>query len=295
MLGPDADDGVGDLDAVAGRQHHAGIAREVLVARDAADGEAVVDAGRDRRALHHLHGLEADVVGVLQRGDGAGAVEGDVELARKVIHHPRVEDVVVPVLGVGARVEQLVRVDAGRGRARHVADVVRARAARDDADVGQPFEEMRAALRLDLADLQVAARGHVRIAAAVAVGEVGDGGELPVLQDAVVHPHAAHVAVLGRPHIEEPMVAPAEVVLGLGAGARQRHGLQPLVGLERVFGPLPLLLVGELLAGRDLAILRLGLLGVGAGGLADDAGRRAADGPHGTQPGGEAVEPVLLV
>ncbi len=59
----------------------------------------------------------------------------------------RIEDVVVPILGVRTGVEQLMRVDAGRRRARHVADVVGSGAARDDADIGEAFEEMRAPAR----------------------------------------------------------------------------------------------------------------------------------------------------
>ena len=45
---------------------HAGVAREIPVAGDAAEREAEPDAGLDAEAVLHLDRLEADVVGVLQ-------------------------------------------------------------------------------------------------------------------------------------------------------------------------------------------------------------------------------------
>ena len=48
----------------------------------------------------------------------AAAVEGDVELARQAVERAVVEDVVVPVAGVGPGVDQLLRIDAGGRRRR---------------------------------------------------------------------------------------------------------------------------------------------------------------------------------
>ena len=64
--------------------------------------ELEVDAGRQVVAAPRLadaDGAEADVVGVLQAGDPAAAVEGDVELAREAVQLAVVEDVVVHLLG----------------------------------------------------------------------------------------------------------------------------------------------------------------------------------------------------
>ena len=116
--------------ASAGLHDDAGLVGEVPVPGDAAQQDAEPDARLDTEAALHLHGLEADVVGVLQHGDGAGAVEADVELARQAVERAVVEDVEVPLAGVGPRVDQLLRVDAGGGRAGDVADVVGAGAAR---------------------------------------------------------------------------------------------------------------------------------------------------------------------
>ena len=63
------------LVASAGLTIDAGVAREILVAGDAAEREAEPDAGLDAEAVLHLDRLEADVVGVLQHRDDAGAVE----------------------------------------------------------------------------------------------------------------------------------------------------------------------------------------------------------------------------
>src|SRR5205807_8293203 len=65
----------------------------------------------------------------------------------------------------------LLRIDA-RGRiARDVADVVRAGAARGQPRLGDSLEHGERALRRDLPDLQVGARGDVRIAAAELLGD----------------------------------------------------------------------------------------------------------------------------
>ncbi len=108
---------------------------KILVAGDAAEAEAEPDAGLDAKALLHLDRGEGDVVGFLQHRDLAGAVEGDVELARQAVERAVVEDVVVPLARIGARVDQFLRIDAGRRRARDVADVVGAGAARAQAEV----------------------------------------------------------------------------------------------------------------------------------------------------------------
>ena len=85
-----------------------------------------------------------------------------------------------------------------------------------------PSTSVDGVLRLDLADLQVGARRDVRIAAAAALGEVGEARELPVLQDAVRDAQPAHVGVLRRRDVEQAVVAPAEIVGALGKLAVSR-------------------------------------------------------------------------
>ena len=186
------------LRGVGGSHHHAGVAGEILVAGDAAEAEAEPDAGLEAEAVLHLDRLEADVVGVLQHRDDAGAVEPDVELARHAVERAVVEDVEVPLARIGPRVDQLLRIDAGGRRAGDVADVVGAGAARAQAEVLDPLDHGDGVLRLDLAHLQVGARGDVGIAAGIALGEIGDAGELRVLEDAVRDAQPAHVGLLVR-------------------------------------------------------------------------------------------------
>ena len=191
-----------------------------------------------------------------------GAVERDVELARQAVQRALVEDVVVPGPRVGPRVEQLLRIDAGGRRAGDVADVVGAGAARAQAEIEDRLEQQHRVLRLDLADLEIRPRGDVRIAAAVALGEIGQARQLPVLDDAVRNAQPAHVGVLRRRDIEQPVIAPAEIVGGLGKLVVRRLLLQTRIGVERMLLALELLLVGQLLAGREHAILRRDVLGV---------------------------------
>ena len=100
------------------------------MAGDAAEQQAEPDARLDAGAIDHLDGRKADVVGVLERGDRAAAIERDVEFARQAVERARVEHVEVPAARVGPRIDQLLRIDAGGGRAGDVADIVGARATR---------------------------------------------------------------------------------------------------------------------------------------------------------------------
>ena len=75
---------------------------------------------------------------------------------------------------------EFLRIDARRRRAGDVADVVGAGAARAQAEILHRLDDRRRIRRRDLADLEVGARRHMRVAAAVALGEVGEAGELRV-------------------------------------------------------------------------------------------------------------------
>src|SRR5690606_4294385 len=81
VIDEDAHDRVRDRGCILGRNDDAGVAGEILVPGDAAERETKPHAGRYRRAVADLNGLEADVVGVLECRDRAGPVESDVELA----------------------------------------------------------------------------------------------------------------------------------------------------------------------------------------------------------------------
>ncbi len=123
----------------------------------------------------------------------AGAVIGDIELARQAVQRTIVQDMKVPLARMGTRVQQLLRIDAGGRRAGDVADVVGAGAARPQAEVLDRLDDVGRVLRLDLPQLQVRARRHMRIGTAEFFGDVRDPGKLPVLENAVRDAQAAHV------------------------------------------------------------------------------------------------------
>ena len=176
----------------------------------------------------------------------AGAIERDVEFARQAEQRARVEHVEVPAARVGARVDQLLRIDAGGGCAGDVADIVGARAAGDEAEVLDRLDQRWRALGGYFADLQIGAGGDVRVAAAMRLREQRQTRHLPVVEDAVGHAQAAHEAVLVRRDVEQAVPAPAVIVLRLGVIAGRGFGLQPAIGVERVLVALELFLVGEL-------------------------------------------------
>ena len=176
---------------------------------------------------------------------------------------------------MGAGVEQFIGIDARRRRACDVADIVGAGALGGEAEIGEPFEQRGCVLRRDLAHLQIGAGGDVGIGAAQRLGEIGDARELPGLQNAVGDAQAAHIAVLRRGHVEQTVIAPAEIVFRLGVDAGIGLILEAGIGIEGMLGCLPLLLIDELAAGRDGFRLRFQMLPVRAGGRRAAAGRAA--------------------
>jgi hypothetical protein len=55
----------------------------------------------------------------------------------------------------------------------------------------------------DLAQLQVGARGYVRVAAAVVVRQVGDRTQLDGVEDAVRDAQSQHERILRRRHVKQ--------------------------------------------------------------------------------------------
>ena len=170
----------------------------------------------------------------------------------------------MPFAGERPGVDQLLRIDArGRGPC-DVANIVGTRAARAQPEILDRLDHGDGVLGLDLAHLEIGAGGDVGVAAAVALGEIGNAGELPVREDAVRHPQPAHVGVLVWRDVEQAEETPAEIVGRLGIFVVRRLRLEPFVAVEWVQFALEFLLFGELAAGFEDAILRVQVRGVGA-------------------------------
>ncbi len=180
-----AHDGIGHGNGILGLDQHAGRPREILMAGDAAESEPEPHAGLDACAIAYPHRREGDVIGILQHRNNSAAVEADVELARQAIQRAVVEDVVMPRPCVRSGVEQLLSVNTGCGRAGDIADVVGTRTLGHQSNFGQFLQDRDGVVGRDLAHLQVGTRRHMRIAVAVALGDLGDARQLPVGEDAV--------------------------------------------------------------------------------------------------------------
>ncbi len=167
--------------------------------------------------------------------------------------------------GERARVDQLLRIDARGGAAGDVADVVGAGAARGEAEILHPVQHVERVRRADLADLQIGARRHVGIAAAEALGEIGEAGELMRAQNAVGHAQPAHERVLRRRDIKEAVEFMAEDVEPFREAPGGDVLAHRVPEVERMKLALCLLLGGELAAAGDGAVLGRAM-DVGGGG-----------------------------
>src|SRR5690349_12960014 len=133
------------------------------------------------------------------------------------------------------------------------------------------------------------------VAAGEPFGNRGNGGELPLLEDAVGDAQAAHVAVLRRCNMEETVIAPAEIVVRFRLGAA--NGIRPKTGIsvEWILGRLPLFLVGELAAGSSQALLGGDPGGVGTGRFPPLGRLGAGQGADCRRSRRESFQPALLL
>ena len=162
---------------------------------------------RAETIVHHDR-LEANVIGIFQHGNATRTVEADIELARQAVERTLVEDVEVPFPRKGARVNQFLRIDASGRRTGDVANIVGARAARTQAEILNCLNHRYSIFRLNLAHLQIGARCHVRVAAGIALRQISEAVELPMLQDAVGNAQPAHIGSLRRRHVKQPVELP---------------------------------------------------------------------------------------
>ena len=273
MVDEDAYHRVGNFRRLGGLHHHAGSVPEGLVSGDAAEEQPEPDARLDAEAILHFDRLKADVVGVFEHRNDTGAVEADVELPWNAVERAVVKDVEVPFASIGPRVDELLRVDAGGRRPGDITDVVGARSTRTQPQVLNRLDQGDRVLRLDLAQLQIGARRHVRIPSGVSLGEFADARELPMLENAVGNAQAAHVCCLVGCAVEQAVEAPAEIVVSLRRLVVGGLRLQPLVAIERMQLPLELFGIGKFFAFFEEALLRAQMIGIGAHGLGRSGAR----------------------
>jgi len=204
----------------------------------------------------------------------------------------------MPLPRIGPRIQNLLRIDTCGRRARDVADIVSAGAARAQAKVLNALDQGDRVLRRDLAHLQIRARRDVTIWPAQLFGEIGHAGKLPVLHDTVRNPQPAHVGILRRRDVEQAVIAPAEIVRRTGRRIVERLLPQPRIGVERMLFALEFFLVDKLLAGGNDLVLRLDMHGVGSGRLGigfSSAAAEAAPDPADLQARRKAFEVALLL
>ena len=99
---------IGHFGRVGGFDQHAGVAGEAQMPGKAAKAEPEPDARRQAEAVLHHDRLEANVIGVFEHGNNAGAVEADIELSRQAIERAVVENVEMPFARVGPCVDQFL-------------------------------------------------------------------------------------------------------------------------------------------------------------------------------------------
>ncbi len=213
------------------------------------------DAGEEHAKVHFgglfartldARGDEPDVVGVGGETDAAAAVETDIELARKPVQVPIVDQVQLQRARQRARVDQLGRIDARQGRTGYVAYVVGTGPTRGQRAVRQARQYLDHVFRGDLPDLDVAARRDV----AVATRQIRrDGGQRPHLRTrerVAGNPDPDHQRILRGRDVEKTVELEAIDVAALGRPVFLGVCNQLVPDVERV------LLALELLFARDL-------------------------------------------
>jgi len=229
ILTEDANHGGSDRNRLVRTKKNAAIAGELLVAGDPAKEHAKVNSRRNALAISDADRDKSDVVGICNDTDSATVVKGDIELAWQVVHIPVIENVVAHRLGKRSDVKELGGIDTRNGRSGNVANVICAGAARRHAQVANLVEDPDDVFGLQLANLQVAARGQVDAARAPVGSHLRKATKLMCPEDAPRDAQAEHERVLSRGDVEEAMKLEAKEIV--------RRGSLVLVGVRNQFVP----------------------------------------------------------
>ena len=121
----------------------------------------------------HLDGLKSDVVGILEHRYAASPIKSNIELARQAIQRAFIKNVEVPLARVGTRIDQFVRINAGRRCAGDIPDIVGTGPSRAQAEVLDRLHDVDRTLRFDLAHLQICARSNNAVNIVEAIQDLG--------------------------------------------------------------------------------------------------------------------------
>jgi hypothetical protein len=157
-----------------------------------------------------------------------------------------VENVVMERLRVRPNVQQLVRRESTIWRRCDVADVVASGSAGSESEFLHAREDFDDIARLELANLQIAARGDVRVAAAEIVREIGEAVKLRGRQITARNPRSQHEAVLSRRDVEQAEILESVSVLGIGKLVFVRVLEQSIPSIEWILVVLPAFLFAEI-------------------------------------------------
>ena len=182
-------------------------------ARDAAEAAAGIDLEALPAVLDRRHQPE-----IVDRGGAAvsaAARHRRLELARHVLDQRMADPASRQPLGDLARIDVLARADAGKRAGAHVAERVAAGLAGGYPRLAQRLEQRRGLVEFDVVDLEILARGDMRVALGEAAGDVGHLARPGDRQDAAGNLDAHHLhAGLALAVDAEPEPEGGEAVVG---------------------------------------------------------------------------------
>src|SRR5437879_705089 len=216
MIDEDPQYGCGHRNALRWSNEQAAVVGKAQMAGDAGEEHAEVHAGEHFAGAVDTRRDEPDVVGVGGEADAATAIEADVELARKPVQVPIVDQVELQRARQWARVDQLRRIDARQGRTGYVAYVVGTGSTRRQGTVGQARQYLDGVLRGDLANLDVAARRDVAIATRQIRRDAGQGPHLRARDRVTGNPDPHHQRILRGRDVEKTVEFEAIDVAAFG-------------------------------------------------------------------------------
>ena len=143
-----------------------------MMAGDAAEAHAEVHPSGHGFSFANRNGKKSNIVGVVQGGHFAAAIESDIEFTRQSVHFAVIQNVMMHFGAERLRINQLLRINTSGGRAGHVANIVCTRALAGEAAIVQAREHMDDVSGRYFAQLEIRASGDVRKRAGKFFGDI---------------------------------------------------------------------------------------------------------------------------